>query len=204
MHLAVRKLTNRFLLNALRLLPHHLGLLSLSIRELPPPHAYITYINHFHSRPVSPPVTLPAGYLGSSLIGAALIACGFDTKASKIACLVLAGFFILTLWWARRSLLCVERFSSAFEKISAQLANLALYYDCGFIMSEVELNYSTWLLILGMAGLIIAFWFIADSQALRFLVRHPILSSPFSDIPSCSIPKPQVPGGRRTALSAIR
>lgn len=53
------------------------------------------------------PVTLPAGYLGSSLIGAALIACGFDTKASKIACLVLAGFFLITLWWARRSMLCV-------------------------------------------------------------------------------------------------
>lgn len=52
-----------------------------------------------------PQVTLPAGYLGSSFIGAALIACGFDAKASKIACLVLAGFFILTLWWARQSLL---------------------------------------------------------------------------------------------------
>jgi len=80
-----------------------------------------------------PWITLPAGYLGSSLIGAALIACGFDTKASKIACLVLAGFFILTLWWARRSLF-------------------------------------TWILIVGMAGLIVAFWFIADSVALRFLI----------------------------------
>lgn len=30
---------------------------------------------------------------------------------------------------------------------------------------------STWLLILGMAGLIVAFWFIADGIALRFLVR---------------------------------
>jgi len=78
-------------------------------------------------------VTLPAGYLGSSFIGAALIACGFDTKASKIACIVLAVFFLLTLWWARRSLF-------------------------------------TWLLILGMAGLIVAFWFIADSQALRFFI----------------------------------
>jgi len=80
-----------------------------------------------------PWITLPAGYLGSSFIGAALIACGFDTKASKIACLVLAGFFILTLWWARRSLF-------------------------------------TWILIIGMAGLIVAFWFIADSVALRFLI----------------------------------
>jgi len=80
-----------------------------------------------------PWITLPAGYLGSSLIGAALIACGFDTKASKIACLVLAGFFLLTLWWARRNAL-------------------------------------TWALILGMAGLIVAFWFIADGVALRYLI----------------------------------
>ena len=63
-----------------------------------------------NDRPYCLAVTLPAGYLGSSLIGAALIACGFDTKASKIACLVLAGFFILTLWWARRSLLYVDFF----------------------------------------------------------------------------------------------
>ncbi|GFZ42734.1 hypothetical protein JCM24511_00452 [Saitozyma sp. JCM 24511] len=48
-------------------------------------------------------ITLPAGYLGSSFIGAALIACGFDTDASKVACLVLSFFFLLTLWWARKS-----------------------------------------------------------------------------------------------------
>lgn len=43
------------------------------------------------------------GYLGSSFIGAALIACGFDTVASKVACIVLAVFFIFTLWWARKN-----------------------------------------------------------------------------------------------------
>jgi hypothetical protein len=52
-------------------------------------------------------LTLPAGYLGSGLNGAALIACGFDTNASKVASLVLAVFFIFTLWWARRNVLCV-------------------------------------------------------------------------------------------------
>lgn len=50
-----------------------------------------------------PWLTLPAGYLGSSFIGACLIACGFDTNASKIASLVLAAFFLFTLWWARKS-----------------------------------------------------------------------------------------------------
>lgn len=52
-------------------------------------------------------ITLPAGYLGSSFIGACLIACGFDTNASKIACLVLAAFFLFTLWWARKNWLYV-------------------------------------------------------------------------------------------------
>ncbi|KAJ7756868.1 peptidase M50B-like-domain-containing protein [Mycena maculata] len=80
-----------------------------------------------------PWLTLPAGYLGSSFIGAALIACGFDTNASKVAVIVLGVFFIFTLWWARRNLL-------------------------------------TWVLILGMAGLTILFWFVAESVALRYFV----------------------------------
>ncbi|KAI7964518.1 hypothetical protein MJO29_002616 [Puccinia striiformis f. sp. tritici] len=41
--------------------------------------------------------TLPAGYLGSSLIGALLIFAGFDTVAS----IVLAIMLLITLWWAR-------------------------------------------------------------------------------------------------------
>ncbi|CDO68927.1 hypothetical protein BN946_scf185000.g70 [Trametes cinnabarina] len=80
-----------------------------------------------------PWITLPAGYLGSSFIGAALITCGFDTNASKIASLALAAFFLFTLWWARR-------------------------------------NWLTWLLILGMSGLIVLFWFVAGGVALRFFV----------------------------------
>ncbi|KAF8123757.1 peptidase M50B-like-domain-containing protein [Boletus edulis] len=78
-----------------------------------------------------PWITLPAGYLGSSFIGACLIACGFDTNASKIACLVLAAFFLFTLWWARR-------------------------------------NWLTWVLILGMTGLIVLFWFVGGGVALRY------------------------------------
>ncbi|TFK46342.1 hypothetical protein OE88DRAFT_1638323 [Heliocybe sulcata] len=80
-----------------------------------------------------PWITLPAGYLGSSFIGACLIACGFDTNASKVACLVLAVFFLFTLWWARR-------------------------------------NWLTWALILGMAALIVLFWFVAGGVALRYLI----------------------------------
>jgi hypothetical protein len=52
-------------------------------------------------------LTLPAGYLGSSFIGACLITCGFDTNASKVATIVLAVFFLFTLWWARKNWLYV-------------------------------------------------------------------------------------------------
>lgn len=47
-------------------------------------------------------ITLPAGYLGSSLIGAVLIFCGFNVVASKIASLVVGVCFLITLWWSRR------------------------------------------------------------------------------------------------------
>ncbi|KAI6100483.1 peptidase M50B-like-domain-containing protein [Pisolithus croceorrhizus] len=80
-----------------------------------------------------PWISLPAGYLGSSFIGACLIACGFDTNASKVACLVLAVFFLFTLWWAKK-------------------------------------NWLSWLLILGMSGLIVLFWFIEGGVALRYFV----------------------------------
>ncbi|GAA5883334.1 hypothetical protein JCM1840_003353 [Sporobolomyces johnsonii] len=52
-------------------------------------------------------ITLPAGYLGSSLIGAALIACGFDITASKIASIVVGVAFLMTLWWGRRDWLTI-------------------------------------------------------------------------------------------------
>ncbi|KAF8177620.1 peptidase M50B-like-domain-containing protein [Pholiota molesta] len=87
-------------------------------------------------------LTLPAGYLGSSFIGAVLIACGFNTDASKVVSLVLAVFFLFTLWWARKNWLHVFTF----------------------------VRERSWLLILGMSGLIVLFWFISGGIALRYLV----------------------------------
>jgi hypothetical protein len=107
-----------------------------------------------------PWLTLPAGYLGSSLIGAALITCGFDTNASKVASLALAVFFVFTLWWARRNLLCVYR---SLRRLSAELmVEVVMVIDCAFIR--------TWVLLLGMSGLIVLFWFLKGGEVLRFLV----------------------------------
>jgi len=80
-----------------------------------------------------PWLTLPAGYLGSGLIGAALIACGFDTNASKVASLVLAVFFVFTLWWARRNVLYVL-FFSALHAGSAELMVMVAF--CGVLLGR--------------------------------------------------------------------
>ncbi|KAF3802675.1 hypothetical protein GCG54_00013909 [Colletotrichum gloeosporioides] len=78
-------------------------------------------------------ITLPAGYLGSSLIGGLLIFCGFNINASKIASMVLGFCFLLTLWWGKRDWLTI-------------------------------------LTVLLAVGLLVAAWFIAHAQALRFVV----------------------------------
>lgn len=78
-------------------------------------------------------ITLPAGYLGSSIIGALLIFAGFDIVASKIASIVLGVCFLLTLWWARKDWLTITTIFLA-------------------------------------VGLLVACWFIAHGEALRWVV----------------------------------
>ena len=85
-------------------------------------------------------ITLPAGYLGSSIIGALLIFAGFDIVASKVASIVLGVCFLLTLWWARRDWLTI---------VTVLLA----------------------------VGLLVACWFIAHGEALRWVVVS---------VPSCN------------------
>ena len=50
-------------------------------------------------------ITLPAGYLGSSLIGAAMIFSGFDLLASKICSVIVMAALLVTLYWAKNWLL---------------------------------------------------------------------------------------------------
>ncbi|VDB84589.1 unnamed protein product [Peniophora sp. CBMAI 1063] len=121
-------------------------LLTVGFHEMSHAFAGVLTCAHIHSIELDPDeggatrmsggiswITLPAGYLGSSFIGACLIACGFDTDASKVASLVVAAFFLFTLWWARK-------------------------------------NWLTWVLIIGMTGLIVLFWFVAGGVALRYFI----------------------------------
>ncbi|BGP48084.1 hypothetical protein JCM10450v2_003956 [Rhodotorula kratochvilovae] len=48
-------------------------------------------------------VSLPAGYIGSTVIGSALIFAGFDQKASKIAAIPLFVHLSIVAFWARTS-----------------------------------------------------------------------------------------------------
>lgn len=76
-------------------------------------------------------LTLPAGYLGSSLIGALLTFCGFNIVASKVASFVIGVCFLLTLWWGRRDWLT----------IGTILAAVGLLVGCWFIAHAEALRY---------------------------------------------------------------
>ena len=76
-------------------------------------------------------VTLPSGYLGSSLVGGLLIFCGFNIVASKVASIVVGVCFLLTLWWGRRDWLT----------IGTILAAVGLLVGCWFIAKAEALRY---------------------------------------------------------------
>ena len=90
--------------------------------------------------------TLPAGYLGSSLIGALLTFCGFDIVASKIASIVLGVCFLLTLWWARRDWLT----------IGTILAAVGLLVGCWFIAHAEALRFVV--LFIGVMSSLYSVW----------------------------------------------
>ncbi len=76
-------------------------------------------------------LTLPAGYLGSSLIGALLTFCGFDIVASKVASIVLGVCFLLTLWWGKKDWLTI---------VTVLLA-VGLIVGCWFIVHAEPLRF---------------------------------------------------------------
>lgn len=86
-----------------------------------------------HMRGGKSGITLPAGYLGSSLVGALLTMQGFNIVASKVASIVLGVCFLLTLWWGKRDWLTI-------------------------------------LTVLLAVGLLVGCWFIAQAEALRYVV----------------------------------
>ncbi|KAK8064499.1 hypothetical protein PG994_007137, partial [Apiospora phragmitis] len=100
-------------------------------------------------------ITLPAGYLGSSLIGALLIFCGFDIVASKIASMVLAVCFLLTLWWGKRDWLTV---------LTVLLA-VGLLVACWFIVHAEPLRFVV--LFIGVMSSLYSVWDICDDLILR-------------------------------------
>lgn len=100
-------------------------------------------------------VTLPAGYLGSSFIGALLIFCGFDIVASKIASIVLGVCFLLTLWWARKDWLTI---------VTILLA-VGLLVACWFIDHAEPLRFVV--LFVGVMSALYSVWDICDDLILR-------------------------------------
>lgn len=103
-------------------------------------------------------ITLPAGYLGSSLIGALLIFCGFDIVASKVASIALGVGFLLTLWWARKDWLT----------IGTVMLSVALLVACWFIKHAEPLRFVV--LFIGVMSALYSVWDIVSP--------HPFLIDP--------------------------
>jgi len=95
--------------------------------------------------------TLPAGYLGSSLIGALLTFAGFNIVASKIASIVIGVCFLLTIWWGRRDWLT----------IGTVLAAVGLLVGCWFIAHAEALRYVV--LFIGVMSSLYSVWDIVSS-----------------------------------------
>ncbi|KAK1761011.1 peptidase M50B-like-domain-containing protein [Echria macrotheca] len=100
-------------------------------------------------------ITLPSGYLGSSLIGALLIFCGFNIVASKVASIVVGVCFLLTLWWGRRDWLTI---------LTILLA-VGLLVGCWFIANAEALRYV--ILFIGVMSSLYSVWDICDDLILR-------------------------------------
>ena len=100
-------------------------------------------------------LTLPAGYLGSSIIGALLTFCGFDIVASKVASIALGVCFLLTLWWGKRNWLTV---------VTVLLA-VGLLIACWFIDHAEALRFVV--LFIGVMSSLYSVWDICDDLILR-------------------------------------
>ncbi|KAF2474989.1 uncharacterized protein BDR25DRAFT_340617 [Lindgomyces ingoldianus] len=100
-------------------------------------------------------ITLPAGYLGSSLVGALLTFCGFNIVASKIASITLGVCFLLTLWWARKDWLTI---------VTILLA-VGLLVACWFIKHAEPLRFVV--LFIGVMSSLYSVWDICDDLILR-------------------------------------
>jgi hypothetical protein len=110
-------------------------------------------VTHFSGG--STALTLPAGYLGSSIIGALLTFCGFDIVASKVASIVLGVCFLLTLWWGKRNWLTI---------LTVLLA-VALLIACWFIDHAEALRFVV--LFIGVMSSLYSVWDICDDLILR-------------------------------------
>lgn len=110
-------------------------------------------VTHFSGGLTS--LTLPAGYLGSSIIGALLTFCGFDIVASKVASIALGVTFLLTLWWGKRDWLTI---------LTVLLA-VALLVACWFIAQAEALRFVV--LFIGVMSSLYSVWDICDDLILR-------------------------------------
>jgi hypothetical protein len=99
-------------------------------------------------------VTLPAGYLGSSIIGSAIVFCSFNTLATRIMAGVIVFMLILTIYWAKNML--ARGISVLF---------IGLLVAAYFLFDGIALNY--FVLFLGVMSSLYSVWDILEDLVFR-------------------------------------
>ncbi|TPX48585.1 hypothetical protein SeLEV6574_g01948 [Synchytrium endobioticum] len=130
--------------------------------ELDPDEGGVTHI-----RGGNPYVTLPAGYVGSSVWGALLIFAGFDTTASKVAAISLGVILLLVLYWAKNWL-----------TRGISLMFIALIVGLWFVDGGKGLRY--FVLFMGTMSVLYSLWDIVEDLITRRV--HESDASKFSKI----------------------
>lgn len=97
---------------------------------------------------------LPAGYLGSSLLGGLMVMSGFDVTASKVASITFGVIMILVLFWARN---WVARLTT--------VAFIALIVGLWFIEEGAGIRHV--MLFLGVMSCLYSIWDIIEDLVLR-------------------------------------
>ncbi|KAJ1652598.1 hypothetical protein IWQ61_007106 [Dispira simplex] len=98
--------------------------------------------------------TLPAGYLGSSLLGALMIFCSFNRLASRIITGILIGCCLVMLFWARNWL------TRVLIVVFAGLMGFFIWFQQGVVLIF-------FILFLGVMSCLYSLWDIVEDLVMR-------------------------------------
>ncbi|KAK4056914.1 hypothetical protein OIO90_002164 [Microbotryomycetes sp. JL221] len=117
---------------------------------------------------------LPAGYIGSTFIGASLIFASFDQKASKIACFPVWAMMLFVMWCARKDMfvLCHVTFSLGMTLALFIIAHGVFLRFFVMYIGVMNVMYTVWDILDDLV-----FQKFAESDCSAFARRYPWMPS---------------------------